>query len=47
VIVLDTIKGQGVEYFEKMFDNHHIRFAGESEMMLKDAIEILEKEVSE
>jgi len=45
-IILDTIKGQGIKYFESMYDNHHIRFTGESEQMLKDAIEILEKEVS-
>lgn len=45
-IILDTIKGQGIEYFEKMHDNHHIRFAGESEEKLREAIEILEKEVS-
>lgn len=46
-IVLDTIKGQGVPYFEEMSDNHHIRFAGESETKLKEAIGSLEKEVSE
>lgn len=45
-IILDTIKGQGIEYFEKMYDNHHIRFAGESEEKLREAIEFLEKEVS-
>lgn len=46
-IVLDTVKGQGVEYFEKMFDNHHIRFVGESEEKLLEAIASLEIEVSE
>ena len=37
-IVLDTVKGQGVEYFEKLFDNHHIRFATESKAELDKAI---------
>ena len=46
-IVLDTIKGQGIPFFEEMFDNHHIRFAGESETKLREAIASLEKEVSE
>lgn len=41
-IVLDTIKGQGVKYFEDLNDNHHIRFAADSEAQLKAAIEQLE-----
>lgn len=45
-IVLDTIKGQGVEYFEKLFDNHHIRFATESKAELDKAIVELEELVS-
>jgi transketolase len=45
-IVLDTIKGQGVEYFEKLFDNHHIRFATESKVELEKAIVELEEIVS-
>jgi transketolase len=45
-IVLDTIKGQGVEFFEKLVDNHHIRFAADSKTELDKAIEILEELVS-
>ncbi|WP_018248837.1 transketolase [Orenia marismortui] len=28
-IVLDTVKGQGISYFEKMESNHHVRFNDE------------------
>jgi len=45
-LVLDTIKGQGVPYFEEMFENHHIRFANESEAALKAAIETLSAQVA-
>ncbi len=45
-IVLDTVKGQGVDYFEKLADNHHIRFASDSKAELEKAIEELEKVVS-
>jgi transketolase len=45
-IVLDTVKGQGVEYFEKLADNHHIRFASDSKAELEKAIVELEKRVS-
>ncbi|MDP2813998.1 MAG: transketolase [Erysipelotrichaceae bacterium] len=45
-IVLDTVKGQGVEFFEKLFDNHHIRFATESKAELDKAIVDLEDLVS-
>lgn len=41
-IVLDTIKGQGVKFFEDLNDNHHIRFAADSEAQLKAAIAELE-----
>lgn len=46
-IVLDTVKGQGVEYFEQLYSNHHIRFDEESKTELLKAIERLEKEVEE
>lgn len=46
-IVLDTVKGQGVEYFEQMYSNHHVRFDEESKTELLKAIERLEKEVEE
>lgn len=42
-IVLDTVKGQGVEYFEKLADNHHIRFASDSKSELDKAIVVLEE----
>ncbi len=45
-IVLDTVKGQGVPYFEQLADNHHIRFANESEAALKAAIETLSAQVA-
>lgn len=45
-IVLDTIKGQGVEFFEKLADNHHIRFASDSKSELDKAIVQLEELVS-
>lgn len=45
-IVLDTIKGQGVEFFEKLVDNHHIRFAADSKNELDHAIVDLEELVS-
>lgn len=37
-IVLDTVKGQGIPYFEKLADNHHIRFDDESNFELDKAI---------
>lgn len=43
-IVLDTIKGQGVEYFEKLKANHHIRFTEEMKEILKSEIAKLEIE---
>ncbi len=45
-IVLDTVKGQGVVYFETLIDNHHIRFASESKAELDKAIIELEAFVS-
>ncbi|MTI55972.1 transketolase [Geosporobacter ferrireducens] len=44
-IILDTVKGQGIEYFETLADNHHIRFSGESEFQLDLAIEKLKQEL--
>lgn len=40
-IVLDTVKGQGLPYFEQLADNHHIRFSGETAEALDAAIETL------
>ena len=45
-IVLDTIKGQGIKFFEDLSDNHHIRFANETENELKAAITELENTVN-
>jgi len=44
-IVLDTVKGQGDEYFENLFDNHHIRFSGESKTALTSLIQRLSDKV--
>lgn len=38
-IVLDTIKAQGIPYFETMADNHHIRFTAEDLAELDKAID--------
>ncbi len=48
-IVLDSIKGQGVEYFETLFDNHSVKFNNdEINQATADAIDtlnaIIEKE---
>lgn len=43
-IVLDTVKGQGVKYFEELKTNHHIRFNDEQKEVLKAEISKLEKE---
>lgn len=40
-IVLDTVKGQGAKYFEDLYDNHHIRFANDTETALKATIDEL------
>ncbi len=44
-IVLDTIKGQGVPYFEEMKDNHSVKFDDEGYAKAKEAIEKLEEQV--
>ena len=42
-IVLDSIKGSGVKYFEDLFDNHSVKFnTEESKKALDEAIEKLE-----
>ena len=43
-IVLDTVKGQGVKYFEELKANHHIRFNAEQKEILKKEIAKLEEE---
>lgn len=44
-IVLDTIKGQGVEYIEKLESNHHIRLNDEIKKILDCEISRLESEL--
>lgn len=38
-IVLDTVKAQGIKYFEELYDNHHLRFDENQTEILKNAIE--------
>lgn len=45
-IVLDTIKGQGVPYFEQMEDNHSVKFKEADNRAAEEAIEALEKFIS-
>ena len=42
-IVLDTIKGQGVKYFEDLKANHHVRFNDEMKGVLLWEIQNFEK----
>lgn len=42
VVILDTIKGQGVPYLEKMVSNHHIRLNDEAKMELEKAVALME-----
>lgn len=44
-IVLDTIKGQGVEFIEKLFSNHHLRPDEKTKLEIEKAIEKLEREL--
>ena len=47
-IVLDTIKGQGVPYFENMFSNHSVNFNTEETIQAaKDAIEKYQKVIEQ
>ena len=48
-IVLDTIKGQGVPYFEKMESNHSVKFnnnevIGETHKAIEELKQFIEKE---
>lgn len=43
-IVLDTIKGQGIGYFEELMDNHSVKFdSQENQKAAKTALDELEK----
>ena len=44
-VVLDTLKGQGVEYIEKMENSHHLRLTDELKQEIEKAIKDLESEV--
>ncbi|MDX8335972.1 transketolase [Candidatus Cetobacterium colombiensis] len=43
-IVLDTVKGQGVKYFEDLKDNHHVKFNDEMKGVLLWEIQNFESE---
>lgn len=45
VIVLDTIKGQGVKFVEETVANHHIRFSEKDHQLAVEAIDELEKKL--
>lgn len=42
-IVLDTIKGQGIPYFEELLDNHSVKFGAADNQAADEAIAKLEK----
>ncbi|ALS01759.1 carbohydrate degradation protein [Enterococcus silesiacus] len=44
-IVLDTIKGQGVLYFEELVDNHHVRPDEAGKIAIKEAIATLAEKI--
>ncbi len=44
-VILDTIKGQGVEYIEKMNNSHHLRLTDELKNEIYKIIDKLESEV--
>lgn len=46
-IILDTVKGQGVQHLEEKVDNHHIRPSEEDEAAISTAIRELEKNLGE
>ena len=44
VVILDSVKGQGVPYLENLSNNHHLRLTGEMKETLNEAIRQLEAE---
>lgn len=46
-IVLDTIKGQGLPYFETLMDNHHIRFDTHSLQVLDELMDSMRQQLKE
>ena len=45
-IVLDTVKGQGIEYFAELKDNHHVRFTDSEKELLAEAIATMKEEIN-
>ena len=45
-IILDTIKGKGVEEFENAVSNHHIRFSDEQNVIMDNKIKELEEDLA-
>lgn len=41
-IILDTVKGQGIKYFENLKANHHVRFSDEMKKILLSEIQSFE-----
>lgn len=46
-IILDTTKGQGIDYFEKMTNNHHVRPNDSDQKAIQKALAELSKETKE
>jgi transketolase len=44
-IILNTVKGQGIKYFEEMMSNHHVKLVGESNEEMTKAIAELESKI--
>ena len=42
VVILDSIKGQGVAYLEQLPNSHHLRLTDETRQMLNDNLRQLE-----
>lgn len=42
IVILDSIKGQGVPYLENMVSNHHIRLNDDAKAELEKAVAVLE-----
>lgn len=43
VIILDSIKGQGVAYLENLASNHHLRLTPEMKVQIEKALSLLEE----
>jgi transketolase len=44
VVILDSVKGQGVPYLENLSNNHHLRLTAEMKETLNETIRQLEAE---